>query len=221
VGIRRGMVGGVRGRVGVVAAACCCGCLFGGAETGPCAHDSLACGDGPPFVIDETCEDRDALVARLGEGEQQFVALLPGNEPQRLRSPLGIEYLAFAVRIEDPDPDHPVFRVEIDLEVLDDDDLWTDVAERRAVYSGEVVRWQDDAVELLAIVVVPTSAWLEAEDRRINVDIEDTCSRRGGVVHTIVPESEDTDTDTETDTDTDTDTDTSGTSTITGTVSFE
>jgi hypothetical protein len=159
-----------------------CGCV-GGAQTGPCAHDSLACGDGPLFVIDEACESADELHASLGQGDVEFIALLPGMEPELRRASQGAEYFSFAVRIDNPRADQLGFRVEIDLEALDDE-AWNDIARRRAVYAADVVRYDGTAVEIPGIVVVP-DAWGEAEDRRIRLDVTDTCGRRASVIHEL------------------------------------
>src|SRR5688500_772010 len=74
----------------------------GGVDTGPCAHDSLACGDGPVFVIDEACESTEELHATLGQGDREFVVLLPGMEPELHRTPQGQEFVLFAVRVDNP-----------------------------------------------------------------------------------------------------------------------
>ena len=161
---------------------CACGCV-GGAETGPCAHDSLACGDGPLFVIDESCESADELHASLGQGDVEFVALLPGMEPELRRASQGAEYFAFAVRVDNPREDQLVYRVEIDLESLDGE-VWNDVARRRAVYDGDVVRYDGSTVEIPSIVVVP-DAWGSAEERRIRLDVTDTCGRRATAIHEL------------------------------------
>lgn len=159
-----------------------CGCV-GGADTGPCAHDSLACGDGPLFAIDESCESTDELHASLGQGDVEFVTLLPGMEPEVHRASQGAEYLLFAVRVDNPREDDLVYRVEIDLQSLDVA-TWRDVVRRRAVYAGDVVRYEDTTVEIPSIVVVP-DAWGDAEDRRIRLAVTDKCGRRAAVIHEL------------------------------------
>jgi hypothetical protein len=135
------------------------------------------------FVIDEACESTDELHASLGQGDVEFVTLLPGMEPDVHRASQGAEYLSFAVRVDNPREDHLVYRVEIDLESLDGE-AWDDVARRRGVYAGDVVRYDGTTVEIPRIVVVP-DAWREAEDRRIRLDVTDTCGRRASVIHEL------------------------------------
>jgi hypothetical protein len=167
----------------LLGAAWICGCLLGGTDTGPCAQDSLACDDGPPFEIDDACELDGELMATLGEGDREFVALLPGTEPELQRTPQGVEYLQLAVRIDNPDADHLVYRVEIDLEILDGD-RWDDADERHAVYEGEVVRFDGTTVEILGIVIVPKS-WYAGEERRVHVAVTDACGRRVDLMHEV------------------------------------
>jgi hypothetical protein len=46
------------------------------------------------------------------------------------------------------------------------------------------VRYDGTTVEILGIAIVP-NAWPTAEDRRINVTVTDTCSRRTSFEHEL------------------------------------
>jgi hypothetical protein len=173
-------------RLVVLAAAYGCGCL-GGTDTGPCAHDSLGCGEGPVFALDEGCELEGELLAGLGQGEREFVALLPGDEPELHATRQGVDYLQLALRIDNPDAAHLLYRVEIDLEALDGN-AWQDTEERHAVYDEAVVRYDGTAAEILGIVVVPRS-WYGAEERRIHAVVTDSCGREADLFHEIAPEA--------------------------------
>lgn len=164
------------------------GCL-GSTDRGPCGEDSLMCAAGPPFAIDDACEASDPLLVTLGQGDGEFVALLRGGEVEVHRSLLGVEYLLLGVRIDNPLEDHLLFDVEVDLELVGDDGLWTDSVERHGVYDRTVARYDDGEVTILDIVVEP-KLWLDAEDRRITLDVVDSCGRRADLLHVIDPELE-------------------------------
>jgi hypothetical protein len=181
---------GVRTRIAVAAALGISlpGCPFGGVTRDLCAQDSLRCGEGPAFVLDEDCDRDDPLAATLGQGDRDFVVLLPGDDPDAVSGLEGKRYVVLALQVENPDPDHLMFEVEIDLEHLEGE-YWEDVAQRKAVYGESVAKEVGGAARILGIVIA-VDDWFEDENRRISIDIRDSCNRRTDVIHRFFPEQD-------------------------------
>ena len=81
-----------------------------------------------------------------------------------------------------------MFQVEIDLEHLEGE-FWEDVAQRKAVYAEPVVTYDGAAAQILGIVI-PVEDWFEDDNRRISIDVRDTCNRRTDVIHRVIPRAD-------------------------------
>lgn len=158
-------------------------CPFGGPSEGPCRQDSLQCGDGVAFEVDDSCENTEPLRVSLGAGEESFTALLPGDDPPLVQGFQGGQHLVLGLRIDNADPDHLLFEVEFDLEQAEGSD-WTRVASRDAVYDEMSFEQDRSEVRILDIVVIPDVWDLEAE-RVIAVSVRDSCGRSTAIDHVI------------------------------------
>lgn len=160
------------------------GCPFGGGgEQGPCRQDSLECGEGVAFEIDTSCENDDPLRVSLGLGDGSFMALLPGDDPPLEYGLQGGQHMVLGLRIDNADPDHLLFEVEVELE-QDDGSGWTTVANRDVVYDEALLEVERTEAQILDMVLIP-DVWDSPSDRVITVSVRDSCDRQTVIEHII------------------------------------
>ncbi|HWB80880.1 MAG TPA: hypothetical protein VG755_38220 [Nannocystaceae bacterium] len=137
--------------------------------TYPCERDVVACQDDDAFTIDRSCKLETPLVATLGEGDGEFVALAGDGWPLVHHGPQGGVHFLLGLRVEGMDPAHCELQIVItahDEHVL---------ADRTLVVGRDQLDENGDAFELADIVVVLERA--PKQHGELVVDITDSCGR--------------------------------------------
>lgn len=156
----------------------------------PCEDDLTACSnDTSKFVEDPTCELTGELEVTLGEGQDSFSALAPGQEPEIYFGAQGGQHMWLGVRVDNPAPDRPLLKVRVSMEYCDAD------CENPASWVGDNVReivadestltttgaGQLEVTGILAQIF----NWELGSSRRIEMLVTDPCSRQGLIVHEL------------------------------------
>ena len=159
--------------------------IFGGGGVGadPCTDDANACGNGGVLDFDPECGVDDALLLELGHGEGEFRSFAPGEEPELVFGAQGGVHMVLGVGIDNPEPDHLSFELDVVLSAEQDGEAET-VGERTVVYAGSVVEHDAGRAELLDLVVIP-DVWPDEGRRWISIAVTDACGRVGHLDHAI------------------------------------
>ncbi len=159
--------------------------LFGSGGSGgdPCVDDANVCGNGGALEIDADCELDGPLDLELGEGEGEFRALAPGEQPELVFGPQGGAHMVLGIGVDNPSPDHLAFEVRVMLSAEFDGEPET-AAERTVVYEGNLVQFDAGRAEMLDLVVIP-AFWPDEGRRWVSVAVTDACGRTGHIDHAI------------------------------------
>lgn len=152
----------------------------------PCEDDVTGCENNGEFVEDPSCELSGALDVELGEGEDVFQSLAPGELPEAHTGIQGGQHIWAAVRVKNPALDRPSLKLRIALSTCesdcDDPSSWRADNVRELVVGSRTLTVTPEGWFETASILVTLFLWGEAEHRKIELLVTDPCSRQGLVV---------------------------------------
>jgi hypothetical protein len=156
-----------------------------GGEGPPCEDDVVGCSNDTSFMEDPECTLTGELELEIGEGEDQFSPLAPGQLPELHYGIQGGQHVWMAVRVKNPDLERKQLKINIEAEYCSSN-------------CQDVASWQvDNLRELVAdeTTMVVTSegwfeqtrmlvtvfGWVDATYQRVEIVVTDPCGRQGVV----------------------------------------
>lgn len=151
----------------------------------PCDLDRYGCQDGlGGFEIDPTCELTGELVVEAGHGENEFIALAPGDLVPAEFGSQGGQHLFGAFRVLNADlTRYDMLSVVVEVQ-------WASSEETmgyRDIVLGldePIPTASDGAVEVSGLLVFLVS-WPRTVPKRLVYTVQDPCGRTGTAVHEI------------------------------------
>jgi hypothetical protein len=164
-----------------------CPWLDGPDDTGPpCQDDVNGCGaDGGEFVEDPTCELTGELELELGQGEDSYAVLEPGEMPEIFNGFQGGQHVWLGVRVKNPDFERPSLKINVtlsDCEVDCENPVnWPTDNARELVVGSRTITITDEGWFEQASILVTLGDWSIATHRRVELLVTDPCGRQGYV----------------------------------------
>lgn len=137
-------------------------------------------------MIDPDCTPEEPLVVALGQGEGAFEPFGPGEIPGIYYGSQGGQHLFGALRLENPDPDHSLFRCRFSYLAPGGDAGLSEVAERVLVFQGgDAEPLEGGGLELASVLLrLPDDpSEVVGDTNRLELVVEDSCGRRGARIH--------------------------------------
>lgn len=163
-----------------------CAWLFGPDDPSgpPCEDDVNGCSDdSSTFVEDPTCELTGQLDIEIGEGEDEFMTLAPGQLPEIYNGFQGGQHVWLGVRVKNPALDRPALKIRITLsfcnEGCEDPTSWQTDQVRELIAGSRTLTTTDEGWFEQASILVTLFDWSFAENRRVEMLVTDPCSRQG------------------------------------------
>lgn len=193
LGSGHAMIAAIRIQPHATAAALCA--LLAGACGPPCDRDVLGCEDGGDFDFAADCELEGSLEIALGQGETEYQALEPLEEPTVYEGAQGGRHMFLALAVSNPAPDYPRLQVLLEAGLNDpercdqsDCDPWASTGRRELVLEPDFPEAEDEPMTQAGLLLV-LSLWSTEYERRVTLEIVDQCRREGAVEHIIPPSS--------------------------------
>lgn len=137
--------------------------------------------------IEPDCTREGAFAVELGEGEQGFESLEPGQQPMLYFGAQGGTHLILAGRVTTPDP---LDRYEVSLlaEVCDAEDCASHagVGSFTRVIEGDAIVVGEAEVEVPRLFLV-VEGWAGAPAQRLTLEVVDACQRRASTQREFLP----------------------------------
>jgi hypothetical protein len=146
--------------------------------------------------VGKDCQRHDPLTLTLGQGDTQFTALAPGEEPQLHYGPQGGTHLLLAVRVENATVNNPTLDIQATAYIRPDGcggdggtscTSWLTIGSRRllAVTPDSYQEMADGAMDVPGILLV-VNGWTPRKERKIDINAIDPCMR-SGMLETLLP----------------------------------
>lgn len=152
----------------------------------PCEDDVNGCGDGSTFVEDPTCELMGELELELGQGQNLYSSLGPGEMPEIYSGPQGGRHVWLGVRVKNPDLERPSLEINITLSGCesgcDDPEAWWLDNSRELVIGSQTITSTEEGWFEEEGMLVTLAIWDLAAHRRVEMVVTDPCGRQGLVV---------------------------------------
>jgi hypothetical protein len=150
----------------------------------PCEDDVNGCDNGDDeFIEDPTCELTGELDVELGQGEDSFTPLAPGEMPEIFTGLQGGQHVWMGVRVKNPDLTRPSLKIRISLSYCevdcDDPANWQADNVRELVAGSRTLEVTDEGWFEQASMLVTLFAYGFAEHKRVEMLVTDPCSRQG------------------------------------------
>lgn len=159
----------------------------GGGDGGPpCEDDILGCRDNTSdFMEDPNCPLQGELELELGQGELEFSPLAPGELPEIHYGLQGGQHVWMAVRVKNPDPDRKQLKIRIKADYCfsncEEVGSWQTDNLRELVADETTLKITPEGWFEQTRMLVTVFAWIETDDRRIEMLVTDPCGRQGFV----------------------------------------
>lgn len=156
----------------------------------PCEDDLTLCSDDTTkFVEDPSCELSGDLELQLGEGEDSFSPLSPGQAPEVHGGLQGGQHVWMGVRVVNADLERALLEVRVNMdyceEGCEDPSSWRTDNVRQLVADSSTLTTTSEGWYELSSVLVQVFDWSFAAHTRIEMLVTDPCGRQGFVVHEI------------------------------------